>query len=67
MKIQYYIVGFAIGIMIGLLLSVAEMKFMIGSQNAWLLPFIIGFTVIFSIIMGMILTVKFAKRFYGLK
>jgi hypothetical protein len=62
MKIQYGIAGFVIGIMTGILLGVIEMKLIIGTKHAGVLPFVIGITVFACIITGVTTGVRMAKR-----
>jgi ABC-type antimicrobial peptide transport system permease subunit len=63
MKIQYGIAGFVIGIMSGLLIGLLEMKLMRGLQLDTITPFVIGITVISSIITGVVIGIKMAKRY----
>jgi hypothetical protein len=65
MKIQYAIAGFVIGIMTGLLLGLIEMKLISGANRDTALPFIIGITVITSIIIGIRTGIRIAKRKLG--
>ena len=62
MRILYGIAGFAIGVMVGLLVGVAEMKLIGGTKYDSMLPFIIGATVIACVITGISTGIKMAKR-----
>jgi len=62
MKILYGIAGFAIGVMVGLLVGVAEMKLISGTKYDSMLPFVIGATVIACVIIGISTGIKMARR-----
>jgi hypothetical protein len=64
-KITYGIAGFAAGIMLGLLIGLAEMRIFKGLQHSSALPFLIGTTVIISAITGVSLGIRKAKRDNG--
>lgn len=61
-KIQYGITGFVIGIMMGLLFGLAEMKLFRRLQHSPMLPFVMGITVIASAITGVSIRIKKARR-----
>ncbi|MEO6549585.1 MAG: hypothetical protein ABIN94_16405 [Ferruginibacter sp.] len=61
MKLQYGIAGFLIGIGVGLMLGLIEMKWMMGRQFDTLMPFIIGLTVIASMMSGVIIGRKIGR------
>ena len=61
-KIQFGIAGFAIGIMLGLLIALAEIKFIRPLQQSPFLPFIVGISVIASAVTGVVVAVNRAGR-----
>ncbi len=61
-KIQYGIVGFVTGIMLGLLIGLAVMKIFKQLQNSAALPFVFGIIVIASAITGVSIGINRAKR-----
>lgn len=60
-KIQFAIVGFVTGIMLGLLLGLAEMRIFKQLQNSMMLPFVIGITILAAAITGVVIGVKKSK------
>lgn len=62
MKVQYGIAGFAIGILMSLLIGIIEMKIMKHLQHETITPFLIGFTVLGCAFAGIIIGVRLAKR-----
>jgi hypothetical protein len=61
MKIQYGIAGFAIGILLSLLIAIVEMKIMKHLQQETITPFLIGLTVIGCALAGIIIGVRVSK------
>jgi ABC-type antimicrobial peptide transport system permease subunit len=61
MKMQYGIAGFLIGIMVGLLAGIVEMKLLKHFNRETLVPFAIGITVISCGIGGLFIAVKISK------
>jgi hypothetical protein len=62
MKIQYGITGFAIGIMSGLLIGIAEMKMLKYFEQQIILPFVIGLTVLTCAVAGIFIGIRLSKR-----
>ena len=62
MKIVYGISGFAAGVMAGLLLGVLETKLLIRLHQEAIVPFVIGITVLISVIAGIVIAVKLAAK-----
>ncbi|MDO9375258.1 MAG: DUF5957 family protein [Ferruginibacter sp.] len=60
-KIQFGIAGFVTGIMLGLLLGLAEMRLLQQHINPAIIPFMIGITVIFCAITGVVIGMKKAR------
>ncbi|MEO6722759.1 MAG: hypothetical protein ABIN67_20495 [Ferruginibacter sp.] len=60
-KIQFAIVGFVTGIMLGLLLGLAEMRIFKQLQNSMMLPFVVGITILAAAIAGVVIGVKKSK------
>ena len=62
MKIQYGIAGFAIGILLSLLIGIIEMKIMKHLRYETITPFLIGLTVIGFALAGILIGVRLSKR-----
>jgi hypothetical protein len=62
MKIQYGIAGFAIGIMLGLLIGIAEMKMLRYFEQQTILPFVIGLTVLTCAVSGIFIGIRISNR-----
>jgi|GEM_PF-3306518 len=62
-KIQYGIIGFVTGILLGLLIGIIEMKLMKRLQCETFMPFVIGITVIASAVTGVVTAIKLSRRF----
>jgi len=65
MKLQYGIIGFLSGIMLGLLAGIAEMKILKQLHFDTAIPFAIGFTVLAFAFGGAVTGVRRAKRTGG--
>jgi len=62
MKIQYGIAGFAIGILLSLLIGIIEMKIMKYLRHETITPFLIGLTVIGCALVGISIGIRLSKR-----
>ena len=60
-KIQFAIVGFVSGIMLGLLIGLAEMRIFKQLQNSMMLPVLIGITVLVAAITGVVIGIRKSK------
>ena len=60
-KIQFGIVGFVTGIMMGVLLGLAEMRIFRSLQNSMMLPFVIGLTILAAAVTGVVIGIKKSK------
>ena len=60
-KIQFGIAGFAAGVMMGLLVGLAELRMLQGHIDPAILPFLIGITVVFCAITGVVIGMKKAR------
>lgn len=62
MKIQYGIAGFAAGVLLGMLVSLVEMKWMMRHQYNDALPFVTGISVLICIIAGVNMGLRIGRR-----